>query len=171
MSADPVTLAVISGAMSAVSGYAQIQSAKAEGKAQRAQYERQRKLNELNAIQEENRRKKQADEDRANNAAIFASTGFDPDSRSFLTVQNEVDRIAKKDIANIRINALSTTADLQTASYISSVKEKSKVVGGYASIIKGTTEAYGKYELYKSSTTKGDYAYNKELAKIRSDTF
>lgn len=171
MSADPVTLAVISGAMSAVSGYAQIQSAKAEGKAQRAQYERQRKLNELNAIDEENRRRKQADDDRASNLTIFASTGFDPDSRSFLTVQSEVDRIAKKDIANIRINKLVSDEQLQLSAYLSKAKERSKTIGGYASIIKGTTEAYGKYELYKSGATKGDYAYNKELAKIRSDTF
>ena len=42
MSADPVTLAIIaSGTMSAVSGYAQVQSAKAQGKAQTAEYERQ----------------------------------------------------------------------------------------------------------------------------------
>jgi hypothetical protein len=61
MSADPVTLAIIaSGTISAVSGYAQVQSAKAQGKAQAAEYERQQKMNALNALQEENRRNEQA---------------------------------------------------------------------------------------------------------------
>ena len=41
---DPVTTSlIISASMSVVSGYSQIQSAKATGKAQRAEYERQKK--------------------------------------------------------------------------------------------------------------------------------
>ena len=156
MSADPVTLAIISGTISAVSGYAQVQSAKAQGKAQAAEYERQRKMNALNALQEENRRNEQAKRDKQNNLAIFASTGFDPDSRSFLAVNDEVDRIAAKDITNIRLNKLSTESQLSTASYISKVQTQSKVVGGYLSAAKCITTAYGNYTLYKDpkSTSK-----------------
>ena len=154
---EPVTTAlIISAATSAVSGYAQVQSAKAQGKAQAAEYERQQKMNALNALQEENRRNEQAKSDKQNNLAIFGSSGFDPDSRSFLAVNNEVDRIAAKDITNIRLNKLSTESQLSTASYISKVQTKSKVVGGYLSAAKGIATAYGNYDLYKNpkSTTK-----------------
>ena len=91
-----------------------------------------------------------------NNLAIFGSSGFDPDSRSFLAVNNEVDRIAAKDITNIRLNKLSTESQLSTASYISKVQTKSKVVGGYLSAAKGIATSYGNYDLYKNpkSTTK-----------------
>ena len=156
MSADPVTLAIISGTISAVSGYAQVQSAKTQGKAQALEYARQQKMNAINALQEENRRNEQAKRDKENNLAIFASTGFDPDSRSFLAVNDEVDRIAAKDITNIRLNKLSTESQLSTASYISKVQTQSKVVGGYLSAAKGITTAYGNYTLYKDpkSTSK-----------------
>jgi len=167
MSADPVTLAIIQGTISAVSGYAQIQSAKAQSRAQAAEYERQRKMNALNALQEENRRNEQAKRDKQNNLAIFASTGFDPDSRSFLAVNDEVDRIAAKDIANIRLNKLSTESQLSTASYISKVQTQSKVVGGYLSAAKGITTAYGNYDLYKNpkSTTNTNFYTDDESDK------
>ena len=167
MSADPVTLAIISGAISVVSGYAQVQTAKAEGKAAAIEYERQRKMNALNALQEENRRREKAEEDKKNNFAIFASSGFDPSSRTFLEVNNEVDRIAAKDITNIRLNKLSTESQLSTASYISKVQTQSKVVGGYLSAAKGITTAYGNYDLYKNpkSTTNTNFYTDDESDK------
>ena len=156
MSADPVTLAIISGAISVVSGYAQVQTAKAKGKAQALEYERQKKVNALNSLQEENRRREKADEDKKNNLSIFASSGFDPSSRTFLEVNNEVDRIAAKDISNIRLNKLSTDSQLSTAGYINKVTTQSKIAGGYLSAVKGVTTAYGNYTLYKDpkSTSK-----------------
>ena len=150
MSADPVTLAYISAAASAVGTYSSIQAEKARSKAQLAEYERQRKLTELNAIQEENRRREQANRDKENNLAIFASTGFDPASRSFLTINDEVDRIAAKDIANIRLNKLTTVQSLNTASYIDKANTSAKVTGGYMSIISTSAKAYGNAQLYKN---------------------
>ena len=149
MSADPATMAVISAVASGVGTYSSIQAEKARSKAQLAEYERQRKLNELNAIQEENRRKEQAKNDKANNIAMFAGSGFDPASRSFLTINDEVDRIAAKDIANIRLNKLSTAAQLDTATYIDKAQTKAKVIGGYASIVSTSAKGYGNYQIYK----------------------
>lgn len=147
---DPVTTALIVSAGASAFGTIQgINAEKARSKAQRAQYERQKKLNELNAIQEENRRKETAKRDKDNNMAIFASTGFDPASRSFLTVNDEVDRIAAKDIANIRLNKLTTSSALNTATYIDQAESKAKVMGGYASIVSKGAETYGNYKIYK----------------------
>lgn len=147
---DPVTTALIVSAGASAFGTIQgISAEKARSKTQLAQYERQKKLNELNAIQEENRRKENAKRDKDNNMAIFASTGFDPASRSFLTVNDEVDRIAAKDIANIRLNKLTTSSALNTASYIDKAESKAKVIGGYASIVSTSANAYGNYKIYK----------------------
>lgn len=150
---DPVSTALIVSAGASAFGTMQgISAEKARSKAQIAQYERQKKLNELNAIQEENRRKETAKRDKDNNMAIFASTGFDPASRSFLTVNDEVDRIAAKDIANIRLNKLTTSSALNTATYIDKAESKAKVMGGYASIVSAGAEGYGNYKIYKETT-------------------
>jgi hypothetical protein len=162
MSADPATLALISAFASGVGTYSSIQAEKARSKAQIAEYERQRQLNELNALQEENRRREQAERDKSNNMALFASSGFDPSSRSFLTINDEVDRIAAKDIANIRLNKLSTTSALNTATYLDKAKSSAKVTGGYMSIISTGAKGYGNYQIYKNpkSTTVKTYPMN-----------
>jgi len=162
MSADPATLAIVSAVASGIGTYSSIQAEKARSKAQLAEYERQRKLNELNAIQEENRRKEKAENDKENNKAMFAASGFDPASRSFLTINDEVDRIAAKDIANIRLNKASTIAALDTASYLDKAKSSAKVTGGYMSIISTSAKGYGNYQIYKNpkSTTVKTYPMN-----------
>ena len=40
------------------------------------------------------------------NLAIVAGSGYNDDSRSFLSTQSEIKRIAAKDVTNIKINTL-----------------------------------------------------------------
>lgn len=168
MSADPVTLAIVSAVASGVGTYSSIQAEKARSKAQIQAYEQQKKLTSLNALQEENRRKEQANRDKANNLAIFASTGFDPASRSFIAVQDEVDRIAGKDIANIRLNKLTTTDTINQNIYMDKAMSKSKVIGGYASIISTGAKAYGQAQIYSNpkSQTVRTYPTNDPEADV-----
>jgi len=158
MSADPVTLAVISFGVQAVGTYQGIQAQKAANKATIRYYEDEKKYNELKAIQDQNNVREEALKKRKINRAIVAGSGYNDDSRHFLSVQSEIDRIAQKDIGNIRINMLRGNNKLDTQIYTTKVMGKAKEFGGYASIAASgfKTAAYGKS--YKKPTGQYDGA-------------
>jgi len=152
MSADPVTLAVISFGVQAVGTYQGIQAQKAANKATIRYYEDEKKYNELKAIQDQNNVREEALKKQKINRAIVAGSGYNDDSRSFLSVQSEINRIAQKDIGNIRINMLRGNNKLDTQIYTTKVMGKAKEFGGYASIAASgfKTAAYAKS--YKKPT-------------------
>ena len=158
MSADPVTLAVISFGVQAVGTYQGIQAQKAANKATIRYYEDEKKYNELKAIQDQNNVREEALKKRKINRAIVAGSGYNDDSRSFLSVQSEINRIAQKDIGNIRINMLRGNNKLDTQIYTTKVMGKAKEFGGYASIAASgfKTAAYAKS--YKKPTGQYDGA-------------
>jgi len=151
MSAQAVILGVGLGAK-VIGTRAAIKAEQARSKAQIQQYERDKQMAELQAKQQIVERKKQAEKDKADNLALFAATGFDPSSRSFLTFQDEVDVIAGRDIANIKLNKAYEISSLNNSIYIDAAQSKSKVMGGYASIVGDVADAYGKYSIYKKPT-------------------
>ena len=158
MSADPVTLAVISFGVQAVGTYQGIQAQKAANKATIRYYEDEKKYNELKAIQDQNNVREEALKKQKINRAIVAGSGYNDDSRSFLSVQSEINRIAQKDIGNIRINMLRGNNKLDTQIYTTKVMGKAKEFGGYASIAASgfKTAAYSKS--YKQPTGQYDGA-------------
>jgi hypothetical protein len=158
MSADPVTLAVISFGVQAVGTYQGIQAQKAANKATIRYYEDEKKYNELKAIQDQNNVREEALKKQKINRAIVAGSGYNDDSRSFLSVQSEINRIAQKDIGNIRINMLRGNNKLDTQIYTTKVMGKAKEFGGYASIAASgfKTAAYAKS--YKKPTGQYDGA-------------
>ena len=164
MSADPVTLAVISFGVQAVGTYQGIQAQKAANKATIRYYEDEKKYNELKAIQDSNNVREEAIKKQKINRAIVAGSGYNDDSRSFLSVQSEINRIAQKDIGNIRINMLRGNNKLDTQIYTTKVMGKAKEFGGYASIAASgfKTAAYAKS--YKQPT--GQYGYDSEMTKL-----
>ena len=114
MSADPVTLAVASFAVQAVGTYQGIQAQKAQNKAIIREYETERKYNALKGIQDSNDVLEAAEKKRKINRAIVSGSGYNDDSRSFLSTQSEIDRIAQKDISNIKINTARGESKLQS---------------------------------------------------------
>ena len=158
MSADPVTLAVISFGVQAVGTYQGIQAQKAANKARIREYETEKKFNSLKALQDSNDIYEEAQKKRKINRAIVAGSGYNDDSRSFLSVQSEINRIAQKDIGNIRINMLRGNNKLDTQIYTTKVMGKAKEFGGYASIAASgfKTAAYAKS--YKKPTGQYDGA-------------
>jgi len=167
MSADPVTLAVASFAVQAVGTYQGIQAQKAQNKAIIREYETERKYNQLKGLQDSNDVLEEARRKRKQNLAIVAGSGYSDDSRSFLSTQSEIDRIAQKDINNIKINTLRGESKIDTQIYTTKVMGKAKEFGGYASIIAGgfKTAAYAKsYEAGKQP--KGQYFSDDEGDKI-----
>jgi mannitol-specific phosphotransferase system IIBC component len=134
MSADPVTLAVASFAVSAVGTYQQVRAQKAANKAQIQNYESEKKANQLKGLQDANDVMEEAARKRKQNLAIVAGSGYSDDSRSFLAIQSEVNRIAQRDINNIRINTLRGEGKLESAIYTTKVMGKAQEYGAYASI-------------------------------------
>ena len=102
------------------------------------------------------------------NRAIQAGSGYNDSSRSFLSVQTEIDRIAQKDIGNIRLNMMRGNQKIDSQIYTTRVMGKAKTFGGYASIIAGgfKTASYAKqYEAgkkgqYDGADTYGQYMDN-----------
>jgi hypothetical protein len=154
MSADPVTLAVASFAVQAVGTYQGIQAQKAQNKAIIREYETERKYNQLKGMQDANDVLEEARRKRKQNLAIVAGSGYNDDSRSFLSTQSEIDRIAQKDIANIKINTARGESKLQSQIYSTKVMGKAQEFGAYASIASAglKTGAYA-----KSYKTRGQY--------------
>jgi hypothetical protein len=172
MSADPVTLAVISFGVQAAGTYSQIQAQKATNKAIIREYETERKYNQLKGLQDSNDVLEEARRKRKQNLAIVAGSGYSDDSRSFLSTQSEIDRIAQKDINNIKINTLRGESKIDTQIYTTKVMGKAQEFGAYANIVASgfKTKAYA--DSYKT-TGKGQYGYNSDMTKmggIRSST-
>jgi len=167
MSADPVTLAVISTSIQAVGTYQGIQAQKAANKAAIRSYEDEKKFNELKAIQDSNNVRDEAKKKQKINKAIVAGAGYNDDSRHFLSTQSEIDRIATKDIGNIRINMMRGNQKMDTMIYTTKVMGKAQEFGGYASIASAgfKTAAYAKqYEAGKKP--RGQYFTDDDKDKI-----
>ena len=154
MSADPVTLAVASFAVQAVGTYSQIQSQKATNKAIIREYETERKYNQLKGMQDSNDVLEEARRKRKQNLAIVAGSGYNDDSRSFLSTQSEIDRIAQKDISNIKINTARGESKLQSQIYSTKVMGKAQEFGAYASIASAGFKTAAYSQSYKS---RGQY--------------
>ena len=139
MSADPVTLAVISFGVQAVGTYQGIQAQKAANKARIREYETEKKFNSLKALQDSNDVREEAIKKQKINRAIQAGSGYNDSSRSFLSVQSEID----------------TTK----------VMGKAKEFGGYASIIAGGFKTASYAKSYEAGTV-GQYGLDSNATKI-----
>ena len=165
MSADPVTLAVISFGVQAVGTYQGIQAQKAANKARIREYETEKKFNSLKALQDSNDVREEAIKKQKINRAIQAGSGYNDSSRSFLSVQTEINRIAQKDICNIRLNMMRGNQKIDSQIYTTKVMGKAKEFGGYASIIAGGFKTASYAKQYESGTV-GQYGLDSDATKI-----
>lgn len=144
---DPLTIGLLV-ASTAVSAYGTIQAGNAKAEAaefERAQYEDQRKINQIQALDEENDRRKRLNQVLASNRASAAGMGISTDaSRSFLSIQQDSANEAERDIGRIRLNAagenrrLSLAAD--QARLEGSAARRSGYIGAAGTLLKGGYE-------------------------------
>ncbi len=138
----------------AAATYGDIQTAKTEQKA----YEYQLSLDEKRTIVEgdieknliEEKGQKQKDE----NLVYAVSQGYLDTSRHFLAVNEDQDRITALDKKIVSLNTTYAVGVLQNKRYVSSLKTKNQVFGGYLSIVADVTGGYGKYKHYHAKKTK-----------------
>ena len=116
-----ITAGVTAGA-SLYQGYQQRQALESDI----ARYEEEKKVTELRGIQEENLRRQQMEITLGNNKVIAGAAGILDDSRSFLTIQNDVRNSAIEDqqIINSKI-------DMQSATFGSIVDAGSSILNGW----------------------------------------
>lgn len=152
MAANPLTFAVI--ASTAVSAYSAIQQgkyAKAAAEAERQQYEEEKRLAALRAIEDANARDRELISAQASNKALFAAkTGTDPNqSASFLALRDANEAAAERDIGAIRLMGAATARKYQLSSWNSGLEGKSAMMAGYA---KAGSTLLGGYIDYKKAT-------------------
>ena len=149
MAANPLTFAII--ASTAVSAYSAVQQgkyAKAAAESERQQYEEEKRLAALRAIEDANDRERQNLIAQASNKALFAAkTGTDPNqSASFLALRDANEAAAERDVGAIRLMGAATARKYQLSSWNSGLEAKSAMSAAYA---KAGTTLLGGYVDYK----------------------
>ena len=146
MSADPVTMFVITAAKSLYD----IKESKKQAKIEQARYQdRIMRIAEV-AKREEDDRKEKLKYALAHNLAIQAGTGFNVSSRSFLNIQDQQELRADKDIATIRLNMTSDVNEMSLSSQLAKSERKKEQFGGWASIASAGYEYKAKKDLYNA---------------------
>lgn len=153
----PIQLALASFAVQTYGTMQQIKQQKKATQAEVKQYEEEKKYNKLKALQDANDVLEESIKKQKINRSIQAGLGYNDTSRSFLSTQSEIRRIAKKDVTNIQINAARGGEKLESAIYTTKVMGKSKVYGGYANIVSAGIETTS---YIKSRKPKGQYDVN-----------
>tara|TARA_X000001382_G_scaffold130887_2_gene127602 strand:+ start:360 stop:914 length:555 start_codon:yes stop_codon:yes gene_type:complete len=132
-----ITAGVTAGA-SLYQGYQQRQALESDI----ARYEEEKKVTELRGIQEENLRRQQMEITLGNNKVIAGAAGILDDSRSFLTIQNDVRNSAIEDIRSQKLNTrialskydqqiINSKIDMQSATFGSIVDAGSSILNGW----------------------------------------
>ena len=146
MSADPVTMMIISASIQTVGKLAEIRQLREASALRKQSYENEMKMAILKGEQEANDRKEIMLAQKANNLAIVAGSGYQQGSPHFQNIQYMTKKIADKDIATIRLNTSSGINKLSLASMAEQSEYKAKVFGGYVSVIGTGMTSYAKYQ-------------------------
>ena len=161
MSADPVTMMIASAVVQGIGTYREIQAEKEQAAFRKYQYEQEMKMAALKGEMEANDRKEMMIAQKENNLAVMSGSGFSADSGSFQNIQHMTKKIADKDITTIRLNTAFGINKLSLQSQAEAAASKSKVFGGYVSIISTGLTTKAKVDKYKGTTAKNyDFTYD-----------
>lgn len=145
MSADPVTMFVVT----ATKAVFDIKESKKQAKIEAERYEAQKKAAEDIARQEADERRETYRATIAANKATQAGSGFSMDSRAFLNIQEDVTKTFEKDLATIRLNVGTQVGDIGYAQDIRASQRRKEQFGGWTSIASAGYEYKAKKDLYE----------------------
>jgi len=154
MGVDPATMMMASAVVSSVGTLQSAQAKRAALQRENVRLERERKLAEIEALEQENIRKDMLNQTLADNLAFQSASGYYDDSRSFLNINKQARIKAEKDFANIRLNAKGIDLKYRDQMFENNINAKSTVFGGYISAIAGLTSGYANYDFYKTPKEK-----------------
>tara|TARA_R110000850_G_scaffold47135_4_gene118173 strand:- start:64 stop:573 length:510 start_codon:yes stop_codon:yes gene_type:complete len=118
-----------------------------------ARYQDEKKYAELRALQEENERTEAMNIILNNNRAIAGASGILDDSRSFLTIQQDVFNSAKEDISNIKLNRNIATSKYDQQIINSKIQKQSVFWGSLSSASSSALQGWGYYQYYQPGMT------------------
>lgn len=121
---DPFLIASIG--FSAYSSMQAGKAAAAQGRAQQAMYEQERKQNEIEAMQRHNDRLAAYDSARASNLAWFAFSGRDPSDRSVQAFLNKQREVAYTDVARSDAQGFAEGAQLAMQGRMAALKGRNQ---------------------------------------------
>lgn len=142
------TALLISAGVGAVSSVAQARAASSALNQTIERYKDEKKYAELRAIQDENARRRVMDETLAANRAIAGAAGILDDSRSFLSIQEDVVANAVKDIKNIRLNAKIANSKYDQAIVNSKIEKQSVAYNAIADVSSYAMNGWNYYKYY-----------------------
>jgi len=145
MSADPVTMFVVTAAKAVYD----IKESKKQAEIEQQRYEAQKKAAKRIADEEAANRREQYAAAIAANKATQAGSGFTMDSRSFLNIQKDITRTFEKDLATIRLNVGTQVGDIGYAQDIAASQRRKEQFGGWTSIASAGYEYKAKKDLYE----------------------
>tara|TARA_E500000318_G_scaffold77440_1_gene72214 strand:- start:363 stop:893 length:531 start_codon:yes stop_codon:yes gene_type:complete len=152
------TALLIASGVGAISSLAQAAAASSAISRDIEKYKEEKKYAELRALQDENNRRDIMEETLSNNRAIAGAAGILDDSRSFLTIQDDVRENAKKDIANIRLNLKIAGSKYDQAISNAKIEKQSVAYNAIADVSSYAMNGWNYYNYYKGppkTTTQG----------------
>ena len=161
MSADPVTMMIISGAVQGIGMYSDIQESKRQSKIEQERFQMKIRHAELQGLQQENDRKEEADRTKRHNMAIAAGSGYMDDSRQLYNIQKQVDINADKDVTRIRLNTGAQVSDYSLAAQSAKSSRKAEQFGGWMSIAGTGLNTKAKADAYKTPKTNNTKKYTR----------
>jgi hypothetical protein len=154
MSADPVTMMIISGVVQGVGTYSEIQASKRQSKLEQREYELNAQANNLKGLKEENDRRDMLKSSIASNKAIQAGAGYADGSLHFLNIQDVTTQKSDKDISTIRLNTLASGSSMSIANQQKKEQRKSDQFGGWVSIASTGMSTKAKVDQYNTPPKK-----------------
>jgi len=149
MSADPVTMMIISASIQTVGKLAEIRQLREASALRKQSYELEMKMAIIKGEQEANDRTETMLAQKANNLAILAGSGYQQDSPHFQNIQFMTKKIADKDIGTIRLNTTMGLNKLSLAAAAEQSQYRAQVFGGYVSVISTGMKTYADYKAIK----------------------
>jgi hypothetical protein len=140
----PIITTLISTGVGMFSSMQQGKSQAAAANYERVQYEEQRKVAEIQALDEESTRRKRLEQVMATNRAAAVGLGISGESRSFMAIQDDSQAEAEKDIGRIRLNGAQTRRSLTMAADMKKMEAKSAkrsgLIGAVGTLFDGGTK-------------------------------
>jgi len=140
------TLFAISQGVQTVGQIQSIQAQRAALARENYRIETEKRLARMQALEAENSRKEEANQQLAQNAAFQSTAGYYDDSMSFLNINKQVEKNMNKDVANIRLMGKQVQNKYSSMLFENQLKSKDIVFGGYTTVISELTSGYRTYK-------------------------
>ena len=148
MGVDPATMMMASAVVSSAGAIHSAQNQRAALQRENVRLEQERRLAELQAIEQENIRKEMLNQTLADNLAFQSASGYYDDSRSFLNINKQAVNKAHKDLANIRLQGQIVQSKYRDTIFENDLQKEAITFGGYTSAMSELTTGYAMYKYY-----------------------